>query len=262
MRYMLAGNNMAIVCKRQSLEPAVRNYFSFSNMMVADGYFAADNKGRDSTFPLYLYPDDSAKHVDEDRRPNLAPMFIEEFSPKLSLIFVGDGRGDLKKSFGPEDVFDYIYAVFHSPIYRSRYAEFLKIDFPRVPLTSNVELFRKLVKLGGKLVKLHLLEDEILDTSFLRYPVNGDNVVEKVRYVDTQRQVWLNKTQYFEGVPLEVWNFHIGGYQVAEKWLKDRKGRTLSSDDREHYRKIIAALRETIVLMQEIDKAIPKWPIE
>lgn len=201
-------------------------------------------------------------HTSEGCRSNFAPAFIKGFSAKLGLTFIKDGRGDLKKDFGPEDVFDYIYAVFHSPTYRSRYAEFLKIDFPRVPLTSDVGLFRKLVKLGDKLVKLHLLEDETLDASAIKYPVRGDHTVEKVRYVETQRQVWINSKQYFEGVPPDVWQFHIGGYQVAEKWLKDRKGRTLSSDDRAHYRKIIATLRETIVLMQEIDKAIPKWPIE
>lgn len=207
------------------------------------------------------------------RRPNLCAAFIEEFSRKLGLKFVEDGRGDLKKSFGPEDVFDYIYAVFHSPTYRTRYAEFLKIDFPRVPLTSNVALFRTLVKLGGSLVKLHLLEFETRGSSEARglspladrpvtYPVRGDHTVEKVRYVDKDWQVWINGKQYFEGVPKDVWEFHIGGYQVAEKWLKDRKGRTLSSEDREHYRKIIAALRETIRLMNEIDAAIPAWPIE
>jgi len=207
-------------------------------------------------------------------------------------------------TFGPEDVFDYIYAVFHCPTYRTRYAEFLKIDFPRVPLTSDAALFRKLVELGGRLVKLHLLEDDPETPPYpaasqtppnppvngggsesglpplaggqrgvgsgteagsrvsISYPARGDHTVEKVRYVDNDRQVWINGKQYFEGVPPDVWEFHIGGYQVLEKWLKDRKGRTLSYDDVSHYGKIVVALRETIRLMAEIDELIPSWPIE
>ncbi|MFH1010871.1 MAG: type ISP restriction/modification enzyme, partial [bacterium] len=256
MRHMLHGKNLALITTRQTRD----KWDAFAARLII-GHKSLAAYDINNLFPLYLY-DDSAKQADKGRRPNLSPEFVSAFSQKLRLKFVEDGRGDLKKTFGPEDVFDYIYAVFHSPTYRSRYAEFLKIDFPRVPLTSNVELFRKLVKLGGKLVKLHLLEDETLETSAVKYPVGGEHIIEKVRYVDIQRQVWINKKQYFEGVPHEVWEFHIGGYQVAQKWLKDRKGRTLSSDDREHYRKIIAALAGTIRLMQEIDKVIPKWPIE
>jgi predicted helicase len=157
-----------------------------------------------------------------------------------------------------------MYAVFHSPTYRSRYAEFLKIDFPRLPLTSDSTLFRKLCDLGGRLVEEHLMKSQ--RTLVTSYPMPGDNRIEKVRYtapgqgVDKGR-VWINKAQYFEGVPAEVWEFHIGGYQVAEKWLKDRKGRMLTFDDLMHYQRVIAALAETIRLMQEVDEAITEWPI-
>ncbi len=179
-----------------------------------------------------------------------------------------DGHGDLAATFGPEDIFDYIYAVFHSPTYRQRYAQFLKIDFPRVPMTSNLELFRRLCHQGEELVALHLLESPQLTQLLTRYPVAGDNIVEKgfpkfVVYEEGQPgYVYINKTQYFEGVPKGVWEFHVGGYRVCEKWLKDRRGRQLSFDDLMHYQKVVVALAETTRLMEEIDKAIPGWPIE
>ncbi|MGA2588250.1 MAG: type ISP restriction/modification enzyme [Candidatus Aminicenantales bacterium] len=166
------------------------------------------------------------------------------------------------KGSPPEDIFNYAYAVFHSPTYRTRYAEFLKIDFPRLPLTSSLKLFRALAAKGEELVALHLLESPKVNDFITGFPIKGDNVVEKVQYADKDKRVWINKTQYFSGVPKAVWEFHIGGYQVCEKWLKDRKGRKLSYDDIQHYQKIVIALNETIRLMAKIDALIPSWPID
>jgi len=187
-------------------------------------------------------------------------------------------------TFGPEDIFNYIYAVLHAPTYRSRYAEFLKIDFPRVPLTSDVSLFRNLCAKGEELVSLHLLESPALPKLITHYPIPGDNLVEKghPKYVVAGEhlpgekkpipagRVYIGKSnpktgkegQYFDGVPPQVWEFHIGGYQVCEKWLKDRRGRNLSDEDLIHYQKIIVAIKETMRLMQEIDAAIPHWPLK
>lgn len=255
--------------------------------------------GNSFQFPLFIYPDSEDKKKGQvelnvelshwpsgkdGRRPNLNPQFVADLEKRLGLSFVSDGKGDSKKTFGPEDVFNYIYAVFHSPTYRTRYAEFLKSDFPRVPLTSDLDLFRALCAKGAELVALHLLESPKLAKPIARYPVTGPNIVEKgfPKYLGPGElepgnskplatgRVYIckgdpqcaAKGQYFEGVPPEVWNFHIGGYQVCEKWLKDRRGRTLSYDDLEHYRKVVTALSETIRLMAEIDAAIPKWPIE
>lgn len=233
----------------------------------------------DSTtlFPLYLYPkaektdlfDMGAEATDAPggRRPNLSDDFIAEFSQRLGLKFVADGRGDLKKTFGPEDVFHYMYAVFHAPTYRERYAEYLAIDFPRLPLTSNVSLFRALCGLGRELTGLHLMAEKA--PRLTSYPVDGGHEVEKVVYKppegDQPGRVWINKTQYFEGVPPEVWTFHIGGYQVCDKWLKDRRGRTLSFDDIQTYQDIVAALSRTSALMAEIDAAVVTnggWPLQ
>jgi len=139
---------------------------------------------------------------------------------------------------------------------------------PRLPLTSNVELFRGLCRLGAELVALHLLER--FAPTMTTYPVAGANEVEKVRYTEPgeagseEGRVWINRAQYFEGVPPEVWNFHVGGYQVSEKWLKDRKGRQLTYEDLTHYHHIVSSLNETIRLMSEIDIVIEAhggWPI-
>jgi predicted helicase len=159
----------------------------------------------------------------------------------------------------------YAYAVFHSPDYRNRYSEFLKIDFPRLPLTGNLELFRVLARLGDELVSLHLLESSKLDHPITEYIGGRAPEVEKVSW--SKNTVWIDKAQTtgFKGVREEVWNFHIGGYQVCEKWLKDRKDRTLSKDDITHYQKIVVALDQTIRLMAEIDAVLEKhggWPLK
>ena len=189
---------------------------------------------------------------------------MKTFPARWAWPLVPEGQGDLETTFGPEDVFSYAYAVFHSPTYRQRYSEFLKGDFPRLPLTGNKALFTALVGLGAELVSLHLMESPRLETFITRFPVSGSQVVEGVRYEDSARRVYINSEQYFEGIPPEVWAFTIGGYQVCHKWLKDRKGRTLTFEDLHHYQKIVVALAETIRLMGEIDAAIDAhggWPI-
>jgi predicted helicase len=234
-------------------------------------------KDGSSVFPLYLYPvtKSAGKGTTwppgkDDRIPNLDHRFVADMEERLDLEFVTDGTGDLQSTFGPEDVFHYIYAILHSPTYRTRYAEFLKGDFPRIPLTSDVALFRALCGLGRELVAWHLMEKKTPEDKLMtRYPVPGDNEVEKghPRYDESTQRVYINKDkpgkrgQYFEGVPKEVWQFHVGGYQVLDKWLKDRRGRHLSFEDLSHYQQIVEALSATIHLMAQIDEAIPAWPI-
>jgi predicted helicase len=251
-------------------------------------------RGGINVFPLYLYPTaDKQQSLTPElgREPNQNPEFIAEMEKRLGLKFMpeqpplisvlspqagrggernslsgpgaGEGKGEVREgAFGPEDVFAYIYAIFHSPTYRKRYAEFLKIDFPRVPLTSDRKLFRKLGVLGAELVALHLMESPKVDDFVTKYPVKGSDTVENVQYDPNKGRVGINKGQYFSGIKPEWWNFHIGGYQVLQKWLKDRKGRKLSNDDLRHYQRIVVAIRGTIRLMTEIDQAIPKWPVE
>ncbi len=263
MRHMLAGNNLGLCTNREVNGDF--HHILCSRDLINDCTVSLQTRERTYLFPLYLYPAEGELQFEGGkRRPNLNPEFIKAVSEKLGLQFIEDGMGDLKKNFGPEDIFNYAYAVFHSPTYRTRYAEFLKIDFPRLPLTSDKRLFAALAEKGAELVALHLMESPALNTSITRYPVTGSNVVEKVAYNETNGRVYINEDQYFEGVPPEVWNFHIGGYQVCQKWLKDRQKahRTLSYDDLTHYQKIVVALKETIRLMGEIDSLIPAWPLE
>jgi predicted helicase len=258
MHHMLTGQNLGLLMTRQT-----RDQWNALATNFIVGHKSLTAYDITSLFPLYLYPAEGEMQFDDGkRRPNLNPEFITDFSQKLGLSFVEDDKGDFETTFGPEDIFNYVYAVFHSPTYRTRYAEFLKSDFPRLSLTSNKELFKALVSKGAELVSLHLMKSPKLNNYITRYPVAGSNSLEKVYYDENNQRVYLNKEQYFEGVPAEVWVFHIGGYQVCQKWLKDRKGRNLSYDDITHYQKIIVALKETIRLMAEIDEIIPGWPLE
>jgi len=222
-------------------------------------------------FPLWLSPDEDAFDLVSQRHPNLGPSFLRSLAVKLDVRQTA--VHGLPAGLTPEDIFHYAYSVFHSPGYRSRYAEFLKIDFPRLPLTGNLALFRALAHLGGELVALHLMESPKLDHPITTYTGPKNPEVGRVGW--SNDTVWLDAaatkkgqpatpgTIGFRGVPEAVWNFHIGGYQVCEKWLKDRKGRTLSKDDIAHYQKIVVALNETIRLMKKIDKVIEQhggWP--
>ena len=272
MQHLLHESNLAMTILRRDRKELGTGYFVSRGLIAKDFVSNIDDA---LVWPLYIYPsqkkgeNETFDFVSNSRRHNLSSGFLQDFAANLKMSFIPDGAGDLIKTFGPQDVFDYMYAIFHSPTYRSRYAEFLKIDFPRLPLTSNVELFRGLCRLGSLLVDLHLME-RVVAPNMTTYPVAGGNEVEKVRYTEPgeagsdEGRVWINRAQYFEGVPPEVWNFHVGGYQVLEKWLKDRKGRQLTYDDLTHYHHIVSALSETIRLMLEIDAVIEAhdgWPI-
>jgi predicted helicase len=229
-------------------------------------------RGSSINFPLYLYPegDPPASSCGEETRfrPNLSVALINTLCTMLPLRFVSDQPGDLQSTVGPENIFHYAYAVLHAPTYRRRYAEFLKYDFPRLPLTADSELFRALCTRGEALVQCHLLRKQ--GSGDGEFPIPGHNRVQQIRYVEGSRasakgRVWINAAQYFEGVPPEVWQFFIGGYQVCQKWLKDRKGRGLTADDRERYIQILGALSESVHLMRDIDTVIQEhggWPIQ
>lgn len=199
-------------------------------------------------FPLYLYPDINGQST--ERIPNLNLEIVNQIALKLGLIFTNE-KETTENTFAPIDILDYIYAVLHSPTYREKYKEFLKIDFPRVPYPKDQTTFWQLVKLGGELRQIHLLESPKVEQYITKYPIGGDNEVGKVRYENNK--VFINDTQYFDNVPEVAWNFYIGGYQPAQKWLKDRKGRKLEFEDTSHYQKIIVALTETDRIMKEID---------
>jgi predicted helicase len=220
-------------------------------------------KDGSTVFPLWRY--DGAGAGNDGlfaRRPNLSDSFLQALAHKLGLP--QDAYTLLPNDITAEDIFHYIYAVFHSPGFQSTYFDFLKRDFPRVPLTSDLELFRSLSTKGRELVALHLFRlDECpqLGTLVTGFPVEGDNRVDRVEYVQESHSVWINDTQHFTNVPEHVWSSCIGGYPVCEKWLKDRKDRKLSYDDTQHWQQIVVVLIETQRLMDEIDDAIPQWPL-
>ena len=211
-------------------------------------------RGGVNLFPLYLYPDNSGQQTIEqtiERQPNLNIEIVNQIASKIGLTFTNE-KQNTENTFAPIDIVDYIYAVLHSPTYREKYKEFLKIDFPRVPYPKDLDTFWQLVKLGGEIRQIHLLESPKVEQYITQYPIDGDNEVGKTKYQDGK--VYINDSQYFDNVPQVAWEFYIGGYQPAQKWLKDRKDRKLEFDDILHYQKIIVALSETDRLMKEIDK--------
>jgi predicted helicase len=219
-------------------------------------------------FPLYLYPEEKEGIFSEGekRKPNLDETIVTEIAKKIGLAFVADHEM-LKQVqhdsyFTPLDLLDYIYAVLHSPTYREKYKEFLKIDFPRVPYPKDKKTFWNLVKLGAEIRQIHLLESDQTENYITTYPKEGTNIIttkiakKDWEVFDTENQlgrIWINETQYFDNIPVIAWEFYIGGYQPAQKWLKDRKERELKFEDILHYQKIIVALTETDKIMKEID---------
>ena len=284
MPHMLAGENVALMACRQAIGNGWKHVLA-TRLITDDSMVSNRTRERGYLFPVYLYPgvgraDTSlfSRWVEgkDGRTPNLDTGFVEQIATATKLRFVSDGRGDLRETFGPEDIFTWIYAVFHCPDYRERYEAQLKLDFPRVPLSGSADLFQKLVALGHDLLVMHLLESPRLDDFITTYTGARNPEVGRVGWSDGT--VWLDASKTnareghratkpgtigFKGVPEEVWDFHIGGYQVCHKWLKDRKGRTLSNEDIAHYQKIVVALNETIRITGEIDEVIEEhggWP--
>ena len=209
-------------------------------VLVVDGLTdktLLSSKDNTNIFPLYLYPEDGS--IDTEKRLNMNEDILKRVAEIINYPFPLEGLG--------ERLFDYIYGVLHSPSYREKYKEFLKIDFPRVPYPTDAAEFDKFASIGHDLRELHLMHNvKVGDEA--AFNIEGTNIVEKVTYQDSR--VYINETQYFDNVPELAWNFFIGGYQPAQKWLKDRKGRELSFDDIDHYQKIIAVLLETDRLMK------------
>jgi len=197
--------------------------------------------------PLYIYhstdKEDLFSHAKETN-----------ISPELFQIL----KEEYKKELGPGEIFYYIYAVLYSNIYHTKYAEFLRIDFPRVPFTKDYELFSKIAGLGQRLVDLHLLKSVEIDQPIAKFQGKGDDRVDKLRYDEKEKRTYINESQYFEGITKEIWEYQIGGYQVCNKWLKDRKKRLLSLDDIKHYCKIVTSLQKTIEVQKAIDDIYPE----
>jgi predicted helicase len=258
MEHVVAGPNIGFICSSTWTTPD-RFSVDISRLMVE---MKTGTHDRGTTFfPLYRYETFMGGKADQVH--NFTSEFVTEWCATTRTQFVPTGHGDGKKTTGPEDVLFWLYGLFYSPEYRSRYRATLSQRFPVVLLTSNLELLRELARLGGELTSLHLMESPKLVQPTTEFIGSRNSEVEKISW--SGNTVWTDraKTSGFKGVCEEVWNFHIGGYQVCEKWLKDRKGRVLSAEDVKHYQKIVVALSETIRLMAEIDETIEEhggWP--
>lgn len=233
MKNMFEPNLALITSKQQST-------FDFQHILVTDKLvdmctISSQTKEGGYSFPLYIF------HENGTKTPNLNAEIANAITKA-----VGD--------YTPEQLFDYIYAMLHSLQYRSRYKEFLKIDFPRIPYPKNRVVFEQLASIGIKLRELHLLQAPIMDVSIYPFPESGSDIVEKVEY--KEGKVYINPSQYFDEVPRSAWEFYIGGYQPAQKWLKDRKGRTLVYEELTHYQKVLTSIQKTIEIMKEIDSII------
>ncbi|MCG8828535.1 N-6 DNA methylase [Tenacibaculum dicentrarchi] len=263
----LYQKNIGLSMVKLGRDMNAHNYFLTTHITDKSITSSLDNS---NIFPLYLYPEEK-ENLDifsEDKKgeaiarvPNLDKKIINKLAKKLGLKFTNE-KEETAKTFAPIDVLDYIYAVLHSPNYRETYKEFLKIDFPRVPFPKDEKTFWDLVKLGGEIREIHLLESPIVEDAITQYLGDGDNIITRkltktdIGYeavTDTHGKVWINDINYFDNVPLVAWEFYIGGYQPAQKWLKDRKGRELDYEDIFHYNKIIVALTQTDKIMKEID---------
>ena len=268
MQHMLE-ENVALCIGRQSSVIGSANYdIVFVSEQIVD--FNLFRRGGELVFPLYIYRKPKAAQKKKTAAltqllifepeveyeailPNISQEVRKLLQDNFDLPFLNPLDGEKKiKGFGSKDIFYYIYAILYSNTYRTKYTEFLKRDFPRIPLTKDFKLFIQLGKLGKQLADLHLLHSDDLRKTISKFPFTKINKVEKLKYEDGK--VWLNNEQYFDGVKENVWKYQIGGYQVCEKWLKDRQGRTLILEEIQTYCKIVTALSKTIELQNEIDK--------
>ena len=251
MRHMKKPNIAILTCRQLAGNEWL--HVSVADGIVDDCRVSSKTKERGYVFPLYIYKENMGK---EECIVNFNKELYDNIAKGLNYLpcyddnILIDPTSEYNGVLYPKDLFDYIYAVLHSPSYRERYKEFLKIDFPRIPYPTDWEKYRDLVEKGEELRQLHLMED-LPHSTGVSFPVGGSLQVDCYRW--EKNRIYINSEQFFEGVSESAWNFYIGGYQPAQKWLKDRKGLTLSFEDVKHYQRIIYVLQQTKQLMREID---------
>jgi predicted helicase len=249
MQHVIQRDNIGLSLTRRLRDPIWQHIYV--SQFITDKTILSS---RDNCYfiPLYLYSNTKIRDLfshsgdDDERGPNI--------NPKLFNVL----KESYKQRVAPEQIFYFIYGVLYSNIYRTTYAEFLKIDFPSVPFTKDYKLFTQMSKYGNRLVDLHLLKSKDINKPIAKFQGTGNERIEKLKYVNEENRLYINKDRYFEGIPEEVWEYQIGGYQVCEKWLKDRKGKRLSVDDIKHYCKVVTALQKTIEVQREIDDIYPE----
>ena len=251
MQNFIGFENLGLTVCKQFKSGEIYYHVFITSSIIESSFVSNKTSEITSVFPIYI-KDDSSYNVNFDKEILDKIQTLLELEMSLDCEKFYSFLSTKGSVFSPTDLIDYIYAVLHSPNYREKYKEFLKIDFPRIPFDVTQSQFWQLVELGTKLRKLHLMEDIDILNCTTNYNISGDNIVTKFKYLDNS--VYINDSQYFGNVSEVAFNFFIGGYQPAQKWLKDRKGRELSYEDITHYQKIIYILNQTSELMKEIDK--------
>ncbi len=270
-RHLLAGENLALVARRQMPPSEPCSYFWVTDLVALDGVIRSDNRGSESLFPLYLYGDDEGERARSNGRnggngahrnksgamptANFALELVAEFSSQLQLDWLLHGRGDLTQCFGPLDLLHFVYAMFYSTEYRTRYAQQLRVGFPHVFAPMCRPLFRALSRAGERLVKCHLLRVPPPRADSPIWSGTSTTVAPGYPRYESGR-VFVNATSGFAGVSPTAWQWRIGAHQVCRKWLKDRKGRPLSQTDIARYCGIVAAAEETFRITRQIDRTI------
>jgi predicted helicase len=259
MRHYVGHKNLGLLLPKACKDSTFAHIFATD--LASEAIFLSSVTGSNAmNLPIYLYPEDGT--LDETIRVNFDPKLFAQIRKAAGLkggLSAPDGTDSFRRMTGnarPDEVkvFDYIYGVLHCPSYRAHYAEFLKIDFPRIPFPASPASFQAISEQGEALRRLHLMENAAIGATPYPFHGDGESVVEKPRY--ESGQVWINANQYFDGVPLIAWDFHIGGYQPMQKWLKDRKGRALTYDDIRHYQRIVKILAETDRIMRNISLSL------
>jgi predicted helicase len=275
--HVAGRENLCLLSSRQQATVGFRHAW-VATVPAESCVVSSTTREQNYAFPLYLYPSTTSRGLPlgdgawpadathDNRTLNLKPEFVTGLATALGLRFVPIGAPEASE-FGPEDVLAYIYSVLYCPTYRVQFAEYLRMDFPRIPITSDVAQFRQLVAIGEELIGLHVLQAAPPSMLALSFPVAGSNEIARrhPRYTsataDAAGRIYINADQYIEGVPEDVWEFRVGGFQVAQKWLNERVERTLNYDDLTHYQSVLQAIARTIELSALIDDAIPAWPM-
>lgn len=250
MKHMIDIDNVSLItCRQQSSFPFQH---AFVTKSISDlNSISLQTKEQSYVFPLFIHSKNNSMFGSTNKTPNLDPKAVKQFEKSTGLKFSIDS-GSNPDTFNPIELLDFVYCILNHRRYRSTYNELLKIEFPRIPIPKNANTFKKASNLGGMLRAIHLLEEKSLEKIETQYPVDGTNTVTIYRFYD--KSIYINETQYIHPVDQPTWDLYIGGYQPAQKWLKDRKGRQLSFDEIARYQMILAALSKTISLMDEIEK--------
>ena len=260
----LRKNNLAL-CVCRLVKSPVWQHALITDKITENCYISNRTSESGHVFPLYLYPDPGEIEILMERSLNLKPDFLKALSERLRLPQTAPSG--LPQGTSPEEILAYIYAILYSPVYREWYYDFLKHGYPRIPLPPDIKRFRKLSALGQELIDRHLLKTSLPQMTLTesgepprhRFEGEGEGIVSRIRYVD--EGVWINPTQHFTDVPIDVWDYEIGAYQVCKKWLEDRKGSALNRAEVQQYRSILVAVAETLRLMEKIDEIIEEFLI-